>query len=151
MEENITKSIIVKADVQRVYNAWSNFQNFPRFMKNIKSVEMTGPKTSHWEMEGPLGIDVKWEAETTTAEPGKRIGWSTKDRDEGNLTTSGQVTFNQLGNGETEVVATVHYQTRAGLPGDLVARLMGDPEKKLEEDLYNFKEYIEGSMTGQQM
>lgn len=149
MEEKITKTIIVKADVQSVYNAWSNFQNFPQFMKNIKSVEITGPKTSHWEMEGPLGVDVEWEAETTTEEPGKRIGWSTKDREEGNLTTSGQVTFNQLGGGETEIVATVHYQTRAGLPGELVARLMGDPEKKLEEDLYNFKEYIEGTTTSQ--
>lgn len=145
MEEKITKSIIVKADAQKVYNAWSNFENFPYFMKNIKSVEMMGPKTSQWEMKGPLGVDVKWEAETTLQEPGKRIGWSTKDREEGNLTTSGQVSFNQLNANETEVVATVHYQTRAGLPGEVVARLMGDPEEKLEEDLYNFKQYIEAN------
>lgn len=144
MEEKITKSVIVKADVMDVYNIWSNFENFPHFMKNIKKVEKVDTNTSRWEMRGPMGVNVEWEAETTTMEPNKRIGWSTKDHEEGNLTTSGQVTFNQLPNNSTEIVATVQYKTRAGLPGEVVARLMGDPEDQLEEDLRNFKEYIEG-------
>lgn len=147
MEEKVTKTIIVKADVSKVYNAWSNFENFPLFMKNIKSVEKTGMKTSHWQMKGPLGVNIEWEAETTENDPGKRIAWSTKDRDEGNLTTSGQVTFNELPDMQTQITAEVHYVTRAGLPGEVAARLFADPEKQLEEDLSNFKQYIEGNLT----
>lgn len=146
MEDKITKSVIVKADITDVYNAWSNFETFPLFMKNIKSVEKIDPKTSRWQMKGPLGTHVEWEAETTTVEADKRVAWSTKDREEGNLTTSGQVTFNPLPHDETEVIATVQYKVRAGLPGEIIARVMGDPEKQLEEDLMNFKHYIEGDI-----
>ncbi|HEX2996024.1 MAG TPA: SRPBCC family protein [Anaerolineales bacterium] len=144
MEDKITKSVIVKADIKDVYNAWSNFENFPLFMKNIKSVEKIDHKTSHWVMQGPMGVNVEWEAETTAMDEDKRVGWSTKDNQEGNLTTSGQVTFNPLPHNETEVVATVHYKVRAGVPGEVVGRMFGDPEGRLEEDLMNFKNYIEG-------
>lgn len=147
MEETVTKSIIVKADIKDVYNAWSNFENFPRFMKYIKSVRKMDQKVSRWEMSGPLGVNVKWEAETTELDPDKRIAWSTKDNEEGNLTTSGQVTFNDLPHDETEITATIHYRTRSGLPGTVVAKLFGDPQDQLEKDLRNFKEYIEGTTS----
>jgi uncharacterized membrane protein len=143
MEEQFTKTIIVKADVKEVYKAWSNFENFPMFMKNIKSVEKINTKTSQWEMKGPLGSKVKWEAETTEMDPDRRIAWNTKDNDEGNLTTSGQVSFLPLPSNETQITATVHYKSRAGMPGEIIGKLFGNPEHKLEEDLRNFKEYIE--------
>lgn len=145
MEQKVTRSIIVKADIKDVYNAWSNFENFPHFMKNIKSVRKLGPDTSRWEMQGPLGVKVNWEAVTTENDPERRIAWSTKDNDEGNLTTSGQVTFTELPHDEIQVTATVHYVTRAGLPGEVVSRLFGNPDNRLDEDLRNFKQYIEGS------
>ncbi len=143
MEKTITKSIIVKADIKDVYNAWSNFENFPQFMKNLKSVQKMGDRSSLWELKGPMGVPVRWEAETTMKDPDKRIGWNTKDNEGGNLTTSGQVTFNELPNREVEIVATVHYLTKAGLTGDTIAKVFSNPDKILEEDLYNFKKYIE--------
>lgn len=144
MEKIFTKSIIVKADVKDVYNAWSSFENFPRFMKNIKSVRKTGDNSSHWKIKGPLGVKVEWVAQTTVLDPDRRIGWSTKDNADGNLTTSGQVTFLTLPKNETEVVAVVHYVTRAGFPGEVLARLFGNQEKSLEQNLRSFKQYIEG-------
>lgn len=151
MEDKITKNIIVKAGVEKVFNAWSNFENFPYFMKNIKSVSILGGDVSEWKMIGPLGVDIEWEAETTMVEPYKRIGWNTKDRKEGNLVTSGQVSFNQLNAEETEVVASVHYKTDAGVLGEVVARVFSDPEAQLEEDLRNFKAYIEAQPSKHQM
>jgi uncharacterized membrane protein len=59
--------------------------------------------------------------------------------------TSGQVLFTDLGQGQTEVTATVHYEpNKAGLAGDIVAALFGRPEQRLEEDLNNFKHFAEG-------
>ena len=145
MPHQITRSIIVKASSQEAFKAWANFENFPMFMKNIRKVRSFGNGQSHWEMAGPLGKTVEWDAEITKLDENKRIGWSTKDR-EGDLTTSGQVTFNPLPNNETEVTVLMQYEPRAGIVGDIVAQVLGNPEKRLEEDLRNFKSYIEGNI-----
>jgi uncharacterized membrane protein len=144
MTEQVTRTIIVKGDAEKAFQAWANFENFPHFMEHVISVKNTGPKTSHWKVEGPLGKSVEWNAETTTVDANKRIGWSTKDNEDSDITTSGQVTFNALPHGETEVTVTLQYKPQAGVAGNLVAKLLANPEKQLEEDLQNFKKYIEG-------
>jgi uncharacterized membrane protein len=143
MADQVTKSIIVKANVPDVFNIWANFENFPHFMKYIKSIRKTGDRTSHWVMEGPLGKDLEWDAETTKLEANKRIGWNS--RDDGDIKTSGQVTFNQLPQGQTEITVTLQYVPPAGAVGEFIAKLFSDPEKRLEEDLHNFKTYVEGT------
>ncbi|HEU5099928.1 MAG TPA: SRPBCC family protein [Roseiflexaceae bacterium] len=143
MADQVTKDIIVKAGVDDVYAVWANFENFPRFMTYIKSITKTGERTSHWVMEGPLGKDLEWDAETTMLEPNKRIAWNS--REGGDIKTSGQVTFNGLAQGQTEITVTLQYVPPAGKLGEFVANLFADPEKRLDEDLRNFKAYVEGS------
>lgn len=142
MHDQTTKSIIVKAKVDDVYRIWANFENFPHFMNNIKSVTKTGDRLSHWVMQGPMGKEIEWDAETTRIDENARIAWNS--RDGGDIKTSGQVTFKELPQGETEVTITLQYVPPAGWAGELVATLFGDPEGKLEEDLRNFKAYTEG-------
>lgn len=142
MPERITKSITVKGDVADIYNLWANFENFPRFMRNVKAVKKTDTTTSHWTVAGPLGRDVEWEAETTRLDENKRIGWNTKDHQ--GMTTSGEVLFNTLPQGDVEVTVTFQYVPPAGAAGKVVANLFTDPDKDLEEDLRNFKAYAEG-------
>src|SRR5262245_59361716 len=101
MTEQVVKSIIVKKEVGDVYRLWANFENFPYFMKYVKSVTKNGPNISHWQVAGPLGMNIEWEAEMTRREENRRIAWNSKDR-EGTITTSGQVTFNSLPQGQTE-------------------------------------------------
>lgn len=143
MANPITKSIIVKANVSDLYTTWSNFENFPRFMENIKSVKKDGDKMSHWVMQGALGAPIEWDAETTRMEPDQRIAWSSKDN--GPVKTSGQVTFKELGPMETEITVTMHYEPPAGVVGDAVAQLFANPEHRLSEDLRRFKEYVEST------
>jgi uncharacterized membrane protein len=142
MSHKVTKSIIVKRPVSELFQLWANFENFPHFMENIAEVRKTGDRSSHWAMEGPLGTKVEWDAETTLMEENKRIAWNSKDRSP--VTTSGQVTFNALPNNETEVTVLMHYEPPAGMAGDLVAKFFGNPDKRVEEDLNNFKRYAEG-------
>jgi len=141
--ENTT---IVGAPVAEVYERWTHFDRFNEFMSNIKSVEMTGPKTSHWVVKGPLGTNVKFDAETTMMETNKRIAWNS--RDGGDVTTSGQVTFNELGNKQTEVHVILKYDPPAGLAGDIVAKVFSDPQGQLEEDMKRFKHLAEGKSVG---
>lgn len=146
MANQVTKSIIVKAPLADVYRLWSNFESFPYFMKHVKSVEKTGDKMSHWEVQGPLGQTVYWDAEMTRLEENKRIGWSTKDND-GTITTSGQVSFNALPQDRIEVTVMFQYVPPAGKAGAIVTRLFSNPEEKLDEDLRNFKAYAEGMLN----
>jgi uncharacterized membrane protein len=139
----VTKSVIVKTSPEAAYSLWSNFESFPQFMKYIESVKVNGPTTSHWIMSGPLGFRVDWTAEMTRNEADKRIAWNTKDNG-GVITTSGQVLFNPLPAGETEITVTVHYEAPGGKAGELFASLFGNPEARLEEDLRNFKAFAEG-------
>lgn len=142
MSHEVSKTLIVKRPVAELFRLWADFENFPHFMENIHSVEKTGERTSHWVMQGPLGTKIEWDAETTRLEENKRIAWNSKDQS--TLATSGQVTFNALPNNETEVTVLMHYEPPAGMAGDLVAKFFGNPEKRLEEDLNNFKSYAEG-------
>jgi uncharacterized membrane protein len=145
MNEKIVKSILVEGTAGEIYRLWADFENFPNFMKYIKSVRKTGPRTSHWVMQGPLGKTIEWDAETTRLEESKRIAWNTKDRDEdSDITTSGQVTFNQLADNRTEVTVTLHYVAEVGRLGQIAAAIFADPEQRLEEDLRNFKKFAEG-------
>ena len=136
------KNVIVKAALADVYQAWANFENFPNFMQNIRAVTKTGDRTSHWVMEGPLHSRLEWDAETTRLDEDSRIAWSSTA---GDIKTSGQVTFNELTDGQVEVTVMLRYIPPAGIAGDIVAALFSDPEGKLEEDLRNFKRYIEKS------
>jgi len=145
MSNQVTASITVLDNVADLYRWWANFENFPRFMEHIKSVHKTGERTSHWVMQGPLGVDVSWDAETTRLDENERIAWNSKDN--GPLKTSGQVVFKPIGSNETEITVTLHYDPPAGAAGEVVAALLANPEGRLKDDLERFKVFIESTST----
>jgi uncharacterized membrane protein len=142
MAEQATRSIIVGATVGEVFEAWSSFENFPHFMKNVKSVTRRPDGSTHWVAEGALGRSVEWDAETTMFEPNTRIGWHSREGSA--IKTSGQVTFVELGTGQTQVNLTIQWVVPATRGGERLAGILADPEKRVEQDLYNFKSYVEG-------
>jgi uncharacterized membrane protein len=136
MTKQFTKSIIVKGETPEIYALWADFENFPHFMENIKSVSRTGQGTSRWVMDGPLNTKLEWNAETTRLEENKRIAW--RSHEDSQLQTSGQVTFTSLPQNQTEITVTFQYTPPMGAVGEAVARLFADPEGQLEIDLRYF-------------
>lgn len=147
--ERAEATIIVGAPVSDVYNVWRQFDNFPRFMNNIKEVTKKDGvgNLSHWKVEGPFGLSVNFDAEMTMDEPNKRIAWNS--RGEGTVSTSGQVTFLELGTGQTQIHVIINWTPPAGKVGEVVAKVTSNPQTQLEEDLGRFKEMIEGGKFGQ--
>jgi uncharacterized membrane protein len=145
MADPFTHSIVVLATVGDVYQIWANFENFPRFMKYIKSVTLTGdsPRTSHWVMAGPLGVDIEWDADTTRLDENERVAWNSKDNSA--VKTSGQVLFREVGPNETEVTVTLLYDPPAGAAGEALAGLFANPEKRVKDDLERFKQHVEST------
>lgn len=140
MQNQVTKSIIVKGEIDAIYDLWANFENFPNFMEHIKSVERTGDRTTHWKVDGPFGTMIEWDAETTRMEKNKRIAWNSL---EGDVKTSGQVTFMELPQSETQITITVKYGSGEGLAEPIFNQLFGDTEKLAIESLRKFKHFAE--------
>lgn len=146
MTLQVTKSIIVKGDVADIYQLWSDIETFPQFMKHIKKVKKTGDRSSHWTFAGPFGTNLAWDAETTRMEENQRIAWSSKQN--GDIITSGQVTFTGLPNNQTEVTVTFQYRPPGGPLGKMFARYIARPETRLAEDLRCFKTYADTRFKG---
>ena len=49
--ETIEKTIQVEQPVKAVYDLWTQFENFPRFMSGIKEVRQLDEKHLHWKAE----------------------------------------------------------------------------------------------------
>jgi uncharacterized protein YndB with AHSA1/START domain len=136
------KIIEIDAPVERVFDLFSDFESFPRWMRNIKEVRYTGRRYTRWTADAPLGSSVEWEAETTRFEPDRRIAWRTV---RGDVDTSGEVIFEETGRGTTRLRVVLGYDPPAGRLGTLVASLFGkNPETQLEEDLERFADVVEG-------
>lgn len=61
---NIQTSLTVNKPIQQVYDFWRQLENLPLFMKHLKSVKQTGPKTSDWKAFIPGGVGtIHWQAE----------------------------------------------------------------------------------------
>jgi uncharacterized membrane protein len=141
MAQRLQESIEVQAPLQDVYNYWSDFENFPRFMENIEEVRMTGQDTSHWKVKGPLGVSVEFDAKTTEMNPERGVGWNTVD---GQVMTSGEVTFQEVQPDRTRVELTMNYaDPPGGKVGEAVANILSDPEKSTRQDLENFARIVE--------
>jgi uncharacterized membrane protein len=141
--QRVEKSIRVNAPVREVYQFWRNFENFPQFMEHVESVQVTGAdKTvSHWKLKGPMGTSVEYDAELAKDEPNKMIGWNST---RGSMETTGAVTFNDVGNGMTEVhVVMQWYDTPGGPIGEAASKIFQNPDHMLEEDLHRFKDIVE--------
>lgn len=67
----------------------------------------------------------------------------------GFITTSGQVLFNALPHGGTEVTVVVQYVAPGGKTGQFLANAVGRPERRLAEDLRRFKALAEGMANRQ--
>ncbi|MBA3765456.1 MAG: SRPBCC family protein [Acidobacteria bacterium] len=140
------KIIEIYAPVTRVFDLFSDFESFPRWMSHIKEVRHTGRRYTRWTAEAPLGSSVEWEAETIAFEPDQRIAWRSV---RGDVETEGEVVFQETARATTMLRVRLGYDPPAGRLGTLVARLFGtNPEEQLEEDLERFAEVAEGPRRG---
>jgi uncharacterized membrane protein len=138
----VQKIIHVAAPVERVFDFWTDFQNFPRFMHNVRDVRPLAGNRSAWVVAGPAGVPVQWTAEVTNVIPGELIEWrSVSDSD---VRHSGAVRFERSGDGGTRVNVQLAYVPPAGAFGHAVASLFGaDPKSEMDADLLRMKSMIE--------
>ena len=149
MSQRVESSVVVEAPVSRVYDYWRNLENLPSFMTNVEDVRATGPGMTHWRIKGPLGTKMEFDAQTTQEEENRALGWNSVD---GNVGTSGQVRFQELGPERTRVEVTLNYvDPPGGKIGEVGSKIVANPQVMVDQDLYNFKEIIEGRATPEEI
>src|SRR4029450_6412830 len=67
-------AIIVDAPLEEVYNQWTQFEEFPRFMDGVLQVRQIDDKRLSWRARLG-GVEKEWEAEITDQTPNRRIAW----------------------------------------------------------------------------
>lgn len=141
-------SLSIKRSATELYQFWRDFQQLPRFMYHLESVQVTNDLRSHWVAKGPAGSQVEWDAEITKDQPNQRIAW--RSLPNADVANSGSVTFERApGERGTIVQVQLEYSPPAGVVGATLAKLFGEePEQQLKEDLRRFKQVMEtGEVT----
>ena len=138
----VQKTIHVAAPIGRVFDFWTDYQNFPRFMHNVRDVRRIAENRSHWVVAGPAGVPVQWTAEVTRFVPGELIEWrSVSDSD---VRHHGAVSFAGNGDNGTRVSVQLSYIPPAGAFGHAIATMFGaDPKTEMDADLLRMKSMIE--------
>lgn len=141
--QKIEKSIEVERPLSTVYNQWTQFEEFPRFMEGVKEVRQLDDKRLHWHAE-IAGRDKEWNARIVEQIPDHRIAWQSESGEY----TSGTVSFQSAGPNRTRVNLELSYDPKGFIEstGDTLGVVSG----RVENDLERFKEFIEnrGSETG---
>ena len=135
----IEKSITIHRSAGDLYNHWRKLENLPKIMRHLLSVTQTDGRRSRWVAQGPLGVQVEWEAETINEDPGRMIAWRSLPGSQ--VDTAGSVHFEDYEAGRgTQVRVSLKYNPPGGQLGAGVAWLMGSgAEQEITEDLQRFK------------
>jgi uncharacterized membrane protein len=139
---HVMRSITVNRFPEDVYRFWRDFENLPRFMSHLESVEGKG-RRSRWRAKGPAGSSIEWEAEIETDRPNEMIAWRSCPGT--SVPNEGSVSFLPAPGGRgTEVRVEMQYEPPAGALGAAVAKLFGrEPSQQIAGDLRRFKQVIE--------
>jgi ribosome-associated toxin RatA of RatAB toxin-antitoxin module len=128
--------ILVNVPVSVAYNQWTQFEDFPHFMGGIKKVTQLSDDRLEWVAE-IAGVRRKWEATILEQIPDRKVAWAATE----GATNAGEVTFEDIGGGQTSVRLTLEYE-----PEGLVEEV-GDKlnvvESRTKKDLERFKELVE--------
>lgn len=142
-EFHAESSFAIECSPEKAFQFWRNFENLPRFMRNLESVKVVDDRRSEWNAVGRFGKPIRWLAEIVEEKPNEWIVWrSLPDSD---LDCRGSVHFlPEVGNRGTVVTAAMQYSPLAGAVGKAVAIMLAkDPTFMLREDLRRFKALME--------
>ena len=141
--ERVDKQIEVECPVSTVYNQWTQFEEFPRFMAGVKEVKQLDDSHVRWHAE-VWGKDEHWDAEITEQTPDERISW----RSISGPPNAGTVRFEPISRDETRVRLTMEYEPQGAVEniGDALGVLSG----RVQNTVDDFKKFIEsrGAETG---
>jgi uncharacterized membrane protein len=143
---DLQKVINVRAPIERVWQLWSDYEQFPRFMSHLKEVRRASPDRSHWIAKGPAGTSFEWDAVTTSWVPNELIAW--KSVEGSAVENAGRVQLRRISDDATQIDVRLTYNPPGGAAGHAFATVFGvDPKRAMDEDLVRLKSLLEEGKT----
>jgi uncharacterized membrane protein len=133
---SVNDQIDVNVPLSTAYNQWTQFEEFPRFMEGVKSVEQLDDTRLRWVAE-IAGSEKEWIAEITEQAPDMRVAWRAMSGAE----NAGVVTFHRIDDDTTRVALQLEADPEG--PIETAGAALGFLERRVKGDLERFKEFIE--------
>jgi uncharacterized membrane protein len=70
-------AVRIRRTVEQVFAFYRDFANLPRFLGDVMAVELLGPTTSRWTIQGPFGVRTQWVATVTAERVDELIAYET--------------------------------------------------------------------------
>jgi len=134
--KQVEKIVEVNCPIRTVYNQWTQFEEFPRFMAGVKEVRQLDDTHVHWHAE-IWGKDKEWDAEITEQEPDRRISWKSIS----GPPNAGTVRFEPLDANRTRVRLVMAYEPEGTVEN--AGDSLGIFSRRVETTVKDFKDYIE--------
>ena len=133
----VDEQIDVDRPISTVYNQWTQFEDFPRFMEGVESVRQLDDVQLHWKASIG-GVEREWDAMIVEQEPDRIISWQNTT----GATNRGVVTFTPLGPEQTRVDFHLEFEPDGAV--EQVGDKLGMVSRRTKGDLQRFKGFIEG-------
>ena len=131
----VQQSVDIGAPLQTVYNEFTQFEEWPKFMHRVTSVSQEDE--THVAFKAKIwGVSKQFQAEIDEQRPDERIKWQVVQ----GLSHKGVATFHELAPRLTRIEVNVDVE-----PGSLVekfARGARHVKRAMRADLHRFKAYI---------
>lgn len=105
---NIVESVDVPVSREVAYQQWTQFEEFPSFMKKVENVKQEDDEVVTWQAQ-IFWSHRTWKATIVDQVPNERIVWKSEG-DKGHV--DGAVTFHELAPDLTRVLATLEYHPK---------------------------------------
>jgi uncharacterized membrane protein len=133
----------VAVPVDRAWEAWTDFEQYPKFMHRVLTVEQQDDDDEHVKWEEKIWFSKRqWEAEIVERNEGEFIAWKTIK----GTSHAGVVSFHELDDRLTRVMVTMDFRP-AGLLEKMASGLRF-VKRAVQADLARFKSYVEFQEAG---
>jgi uncharacterized membrane protein len=132
----IQQSVDVAVPIKVAYNRWTLFEDWPKFMHRVDSVDQTDDTTLSFSTK-VWGITRHFEAEIVEQRPDQRIEWNATE----GLAHTGVVTFHRLADRLTRIEVSLDVEPHGML--EKMGRGMRFTKRAVRADLHRFKALIE--------
>jgi len=138
----IEQTIEVNAPVHAAYNELTQFEQYPRFIDDVKEVRQLDDTHLHWHTKAG-NLDLEWDAEITEQIPDRCIAWRTTTGPH----YEGKIELKPTESNRTQVTLTMECDARQ----QLLAQHGGVEDaisQRTVHDLTCFKKFMEKLVSG---
>jgi uncharacterized membrane protein len=126
----------VAVPVDKAYDAWTKFDEFPKFMHRVLSVERKGNDRLSWQ-EKIWFSRRQWEGRITERRKNELIAWKTTS----GMSHKGVVSFHPISERLTRVMVTMEFEPTGMI--EKMASGLRFVKRAVQADLARFKAYVE--------